>query len=217
MDLGFSGKVIIVTSGPDGSGEGIVRILSGEGAMVAMVGKNISGNRKLQKETESSGGEIFPLETELGDLADCERVVQTVIQKYGRIDGLVNSAGVNSRAGSGTIHSDNFLDSVQKSLGQYYLITHFAVPYLKISKGAIINISSKVPETGIDDNPAHAAVNGAVNALTREWAVELLKYDIRVNALIMKGHTAEIFNAVSFLLSEKSSHTTGQLIYMDAE
>jgi L-fucose dehydrogenase len=131
----------------------------------------------------------------------------------------------------------------------YYLIAHYAVPLQIKSNGAIVNISSKTAGTGQGGTSAYAAANGGRNALTREWAVELLKYGIRVNAIIVAeswtplyekwiktlpnpeeklkeitskipfGHrmttTEEIGNAVAFLLSEKSSHTTGQLIHVD--
>jgi L-fucose dehydrogenase len=131
----------------------------------------------------------------------------------------------------------------------YYLLAQFALPYLKLSKGAIINIGSKTGETGQGGTSAYAAANGGRNALTREWAVELLKYGIRVNAVIVAEcytplyeswiqtfedpaeklknivsriplenrftTSEEIANMVVFLMSEKSSHTTGQLIYVD--
>src|SRR5206468_5042414 len=126
---------------------------------------------------------------------------------------------------------------------------HFSLPFLKDAKGAIVNISSKTAETGQGNTSAYAAANGGRNALTREWAVELLKYNIRVNAVIVaECYTpqyetwirtlknpdekikeiiskiplenrmttpTEIANAVAFLLSDKSSHTTGQLIHVD--
>jgi L-fucose dehydrogenase len=131
----------------------------------------------------------------------------------------------------------------------YYLLAHHALPELKKSKGAIVNISSKTAETGQGGTSAYAAANGARNALTREWAVELLKYGIRVNAIVVaecwtplyeswlkslpdpeaklkeivskiplgnRMTTAEeIANMAAFLLSERSSHTTGQLIHVD--
>jgi L-fucose dehydrogenase len=123
------------------------------------------------------------------------------------------------------------------------------LPELKKTKGSIVNIGSKVAETGQGGTSAYAAANGGRNGLTREWAVELLKYGIRVNAVIVAESytplyekwintlpdpekklkeitekiplgnrmttTEEIANMVAFLLSERSSHTTGQLIHVD--
>ena len=142
-----------------------------------------------------------------------------------------------------------FLASLHKNLVHYYLMAHHALPSLKKSKGSIVNIGSKVAETGQGGTSAYAAANGGRNGLTREWAVELLKYGIRVNAVIVAesytplyekwirtlpdpeaklsqinqtiplGHrmttAEEIANMVAFLLSERSSHTTGQLIHVD--
>jgi L-fucose dehydrogenase len=128
-------------------------------------------------------------------------------------------------------------------------MAHYALPELKKTKGAIVNITSKTAETGQGNTSAYAAANGGRNALTREWAVELLKYGIRVNAVVVaecwtpaydtwiktlsnpeeklkeingkiplenRMTTAEeLANTTAFLLSARSSHTTGQLIHVD--
>src|SRR5579864_7573077 len=185
MDLGLKNKVIIVTGGARGIGEGIVRVLSEEGAMVVIVGRNRDDNFKLQEELEKSGGDSFSVEAELGDPGACEKAVEAVVRKYGRIEGLVNNAGVNDGIGLESGNYERFMRSLHNNLVHYYLMAHFALPYLKISKGAIVNISSKTAETGQGNTSAYAAANGGRNALTREWAVELLKYGIRVNAVIV--------------------------------
>jgi L-fucose dehydrogenase len=162
---------------------------------------------------------------------------------------VVNNAGVNDGVGLENGSYEGFVASLHKNVIHYYLIVQKALPYLKQSKGAIVNITSKVADTGQGGTSAYAASNGARNALTREWAVELLKYGIRVNALVVaecytplyarwieslpnpqekldeitskiplgnRMTTAtEIANTVAFLLSEASSHTTGQLVYVD--
>jgi len=161
----------------------------------------------------------------------------------------VNNAGVNDGVNLEDGSYERFMESLHKNLVHYYLLAHYALPLLIKSKGAIVNISSKTAETGQGGTSAYAAANGGRNALTREWAVELLKYGIRVNAIIvaeswtplyekwisslsnpeekLKEITSkiplgqrmttpeEIGNTAAFLLSEKSSHTTGQLIHVD--
>jgi L-fucose dehydrogenase len=249
MDLGLKNKIVIVTDGARGIGEGIVRVLSAEGAIVAIVGRNEDDNLKLQNVLEKSGGNLFSIDAELSEPAACEKAVEVVVQKYGRIDGLVNNVGINDGVGLKAGNYERFMESLHNNLVHYYLMAHFSLPFLKISNGAIVNISSKTAETGQGNTSAYAAANGGRNALTREWAVELLKYNIRVNAVIVSEcytpqyeswirtlknpdekikeiiskiqlenrmtKPSEIAHAVAFLLSEKSSHTTGQLIHVD--
>src|SRR6266496_3606702 len=249
MDLGLKNKVIIVTGGAKGIGEGIVRVLANEGAIPVIVGRNEEDNKKLLNELTGSGKQSFEVVAELTKPEECEKAVWEILKNLGRIEGLVNNAGVNDGIGLESGSYQKFMESLHKNLVHYYLMAHFALPELKKSKGSIVNISSKTAETGQGNTSAYAAANGGRNALTREWAVELLKYSIRVNAVVVAecftplyekwiktlsnpkeklkeieskiplGNrmttTEEIANAVAFLLSEKSSHTTGQLIHVD--
>ncbi len=249
MDLKLKDKVIIVSGGAKGIGEGIVKVLAEEGAIPVIAGRKEADNLELVAVIEKMGGKAFQVVAELSIPAESEKVINAVITKFGRIDGLVNNAGVND--GVGLEHGDyeNFMASLHKNLVHYYLLAHHALPWLKTSKGAIVNITSKTAETGQGNTSGYAAANGGRNALTREWAVELLKYGIRVNAIVvaecftpayktwldtldngaekLKQITAkiplgnrmttaeEIARTTAFLLSECSSHTTGQLIHVD--
>jgi len=249
MDLQLKDKVIIVTGGAKGIGEGIVKVLAGEGAIPVIVGRNESDNNKTLKEIESSGGKGFQVVAELTKPEDSEKAVKETLKKFGAIHGLVNNAGVNDGVGLENGTYEQFIASLHKNVVHYYLMAHYALPSLKETKGAIVNIGSKTAETGQGGTSAYAAANGGRNALTREWAVELLKYKIRVNAIIVaecwtplyekwietlpnpkekldsivanipleqRMTTAEeIANMTAFLLSEKSSHTTGQLLHVD--
>src|SRR6202000_3196717 len=78
---------------------------------------------------------------------------------------------------------DRFLESLRHNLLHYYSMTHYALPMLKASRGAIVNISSKVAMTGQGNTSAYAAAKGAQLALTPEWAVELLAFSVRVSAV----------------------------------
>ncbi len=249
MDLNLKDKVIIVSGGAKGIGEGIVKVLASEGAIPVIIGRNEKDNLKTVNEVLSSGGNAAQFVAELTKPEDCEKAVKSVIEKFGRIDGLVNNAGVNDGVGLEKGDYERFIASVHKNLVHYYLLAHHALPELKKSKGAIVNIGSKTAETGQGNTSAYAASNGGRNALTREWAVELLPHGIRVNAVIVAEcwtplyenwiktldnpeeklksiiskipleqrmtSSEEIANMVAFLLSEKSSHTTGQLIHVD--
>jgi len=249
MDLGLKDKVIIVTGGGKGIGEGIVKVLAKEGARPVIIGRNERDNQRVIDEVEQHGGKAFQVVAELTKPEACEAAVVAVAERFGQIDGLVNNAGVNDGVGLENGNYERFMESLHKNLVHYYLIAHHALPYLKKSKGAIVNIGSRTAETGQGGTSAYAASNGGRNALTREWAVELLPYGIRVNALIVgdcwtplydywvntfpnpeeklksilsiipfenRMTTAEeLANTTAFLLSEKSSHTTGQLIHVD--
>ena len=246
MDLQLKDKIIIVSGGAKGIGAGIVKLLAAEGAIPVIIGRNADDNALMLKEI---GGNGFAVAAELTEAAECKKAIDETVKKYGRIDGVVNNAGVNDGVGLESGDYKRFMASLQKNLVHYYLIVHHALPELKKTKGAIVNIGSKVADTGQGNTSAYAASNGGRNALTREWAVELLKYGIRVNAVLvaecytplydkwiktlpnpeekLKSITdkiplgkrmttaEEIANMVVFLLSEKSSHTTGQLIYVD--
>ncbi|HNJ29853.1 MAG TPA: SDR family NAD(P)-dependent oxidoreductase, partial [Ferruginibacter sp.] len=182
MNLGLNDKVILVSGGAKGIGAGICKILAAEGAIPVIIGRNEADNISMLNEL---GGRCFYVTAELTDPAACKRAVELVVAKFNRIDGLVNNAGVNDGVGLEKGDYEAFMASLHKNLVHYYLLAHHALPYLVKSKGPIVNIGSKVAETGQGNTSAYAAANGGRNALTREWAVELLKYGIRVNAVIV--------------------------------
>jgi L-fucose dehydrogenase len=185
MNLQLQNKVIIVTGGAKGIGLGIAEVLAAEGAQVAIIGRNETDNQKAVDDIKVKNGNAWQVTAELSNPGECEKAVKAVIEKFGRIDGLVNNAGVNDGVGLENGNYEKFMESYHKNAVHYYLMMHFALPELKKSKGAVVNIGSKTAETGQGNTSGYAAANGARNALTREWAVELLKYSIRVNAVIV--------------------------------
>jgi L-fucose dehydrogenase len=185
MDLQLKDKVIIVTGGARGIGEGIVKVLAKEGAIPVIIGRNEKDNLATVAAVEAAGGHCGQVVAELTDPAASEKAVKAVIEKYGKIDGVVNNAGANDGVGLENGNYEAFMASLHKNMVHYYLIVHHALPELKKSKGAVVNITSKTAETGQGGTSAYAAANGGRNALTREWAVELLKYGIRVNAIVV--------------------------------
>lgn len=185
MDLQLKNKVVIVSGGAKGIGRGIVDLLAKEGAMPVIVGHHEKDNEAAAREIQAAGGTCYQVVAELMNPQACVAAVEKVLRQFGRIDGLVNNAGKND--GVGLEHGDyqKFMDSLHRNLVHYYLLAHHCLPALKQTKGSIVNISSKTAETGQGSTSAYAAANGGRNALTREWAVELLKYGIRVNAVIV--------------------------------
>lgn len=249
MELGLKDKIIIVTGGAKGIGGAISSILAQEGAFPVIIGRSTTDNLQHLETIRQSGGNGDQVTAELTDPQACEQAVKAIAEKYGRIDGLVNNAGVNDGIGLEKGSYEGFMQSLHRNLVHYYLIAHHSLPYLIKSKGAIVNISSKTAETGQGNTSAYAAANGGRNALTREWAVELLPYSIRVNAIIVSESWTPLYDSwissfadrdaklasivqriplekrmtlpeeiaqmAAFLLSSKSSHTTGQLIHVD--
>ena len=249
MNLHLQEKIIIVSGGAKGIGEGIATLLAKEGAIPVIIGRDENDNNKLVASLQGKGLKAGQVVAELSDPLQCENAIKNIAATYGRIDGLINNAGVNDSVNLENGNYEKFISSLQKNVVHYYLLAHHALPYLKMSKGSIVNIGSKVAETGQGATSGYAAANGARNSLTREWAVELLQYEIRVNAVIVAEcytplyekwiqtlpnpneklaqiqakiplgkrftTTEEIANTVAFLLSSVSSHTTGQLVYVD--
>ena len=249
MDLLLKEKVIIVTGGSKGIGYGICKTLAEEGAIPYIIGRTEPDVIKAVQSIKSAGGKAGFAIAELTDHVQCIQAVEKAIEEYGRIDGLVNNAGINDGVGLENGNVQDFVQSLRRNVVHYYHMAHLALPFLKKSKGAIVNIGSKTSITGQGGTSGYTAANGGRNALTREWAVELLPYNIRVNAVIVAEcytplydrwvqtfddpeeklkeitskiplenrmtTTDEIAQTVAFLLSSKSSHTTGQLLYVD--
>jgi NAD(P)-dependent dehydrogenase (short-subunit alcohol dehydrogenase family) len=249
MDLGLQEKVIIVTGGAKGIGEAISKLITAEGGIAVIAGRSTADNEKTVNEIIAAGGKALAVTAELGKVEDCKKVIAETVAKYGKIDGLVNNAGANDGVGLENGSPEKFMQSLQNNLSHYYNLAHFALPYLKVTKGNIVNIGSKVASTGQGNTSGYAASKGAINALTREWAVEMLPYSVRINTVIpaevwtplyetwinslpnpqekLASITAnipfekrmttsvEIANTTVFLLSPRSSHTTGQIVYVD--
>jgi len=249
MNLHLQNKVFIVTGGASGIGAAICNLITAEEGIAVIVDRNASQNEKLIQQLQQAGRQATALQAELTNEEDCKAVIDKTIAAFGRIDGLVNNAGVNDGVSleSGTV--EGFNRSLDVSLVHYFAMAHYALPHLKKTMGSIVNIGSKVSITGQGNTSGYAASKGAINALAREWAAELLPYNLRVNTVIPaevntpqyetwiqkqdnpeeklqqivsriplgKRFTTpkEIANTVVFLLSDVSSHTTGQIIFVD--
>lgn len=184
MDLGLQEKVFIVTGGSKGIGGAISSVLVQEGAIVVIAGRKVQDGQRKLKELQGLAGKADFFEIELQDEDRRSELVRYVIDKYGRIDGLVNNAGVNDSVSlrKGTI--EEFLGSYHKNVVHVFSLVQKCLPYLIRTKGSIVNIGSKVADTGQGGTSGYAASKGAINALTREWALDLAEHSIRVNCVI---------------------------------
>ena len=245
MDLGLRDKLILVTGGAKGIGAATVEAFSAEDCRVVLVDRDTETGTSLEK---SLGSRVSYIEADLTNLEACKKVIEQTVSLFGGLDVLVNNAGFNDGLGLDTPPAD-FMISVQNNLLHVYAMTHYALPQLRKGPGCLVNLGSKVSETGQGHTSAYAAAKGAISALTREWAVALAPDKIRVNCVIpaecltdqyeqffqsqAKPEAAkkaiadivpfekrlttpeEIAQTIVFLASECSSHTTGQLVYVD--
>ncbi len=241
-------KIVLITGGSKGIGGGITQAFSTEGATSIILDRNPKEAESLIEKIVSSGGKAESCPVEMTDESGVKRVVSEILEKHGRIDIVVNNAGVNDgvgiRAGVAAFEA-----SLRKNLIHFYSLVHFALDALTASRGAIVNIGSKVAETGQGGTSGYAASKGGINALTREWALDLARHGIRVNCVIpaevitplyerwlktlpdseeqlikinqsipLGRRTTtieEIADTVVFIASPRSSHTTGQILYVD--
>lgn len=190
MDLGLSGKVVIVTGGASGIGEAIVRTFVAEGAIVAIVDRDREKGARLADElNQQQDGQDGPAEVasfvhaDLCDLASIEQAVSATVDHYGRIDVVVNNAGTNDSVGLDQ-GPEAFEASLRLNLTHYFAIVHHCSEQLRGHQGAIVNVSSKVSVTGQGGTSGYAAAKGAINALTREWAVDFAADGVRVNTVV---------------------------------
>jgi L-fucose dehydrogenase len=184
MDLQLKDKVVIVTGGAKGIGAAIVRACAGEGAVPMIVDCDVNAGGQLQNELQGKGMVCGLVAVELSTPEDCSRAVDQTLKTLGRLDALVNNAGRNDKVGLEHGNPREYVASLQRNVVHYYSMAHYALPHLKRSQGAIVNIGSKTAVTGQGSTSGYASSKGAIMALTREWAAELLPYSIRVNTIL---------------------------------
>jgi L-fucose dehydrogenase len=241
MDLDLKDKVVLVTGGASGIGAAIVRAVVSEGAAVVIADRCA--------EREAAGPKVHVVAGDLTLAENCKKAVEQTLERFGRLDALVNNAGVNDRVGLERGSPADYVASLERNLLHYYNMAHYALPALKASRGSVVNIASKTAITGQGDTSGYASAKGAILALTREWAVELAPYGIRSNAVVpaevmtplyrswletfpdpeekLAGIVSriplgkrmttpdEIASMVTFLISGKASHITGQHLFVD--
>lgn len=248
MDLELKDKVVIVTGGTKGIGEGISRSFAAEEAIVIVFGRNRDeGEAFVQGICEEGNKAAFRF-AEMTNEENVGEAVKSTLEEFGRIDIVVNNAGVNDGVDL-SAGVEAFRESLEKNLTQCYSLVHHCLDALKKSRGNIVNIGSKVAETGQGGTSGYAAAKGGMNGLTREWALDLASDGIRVNSVIpaevmtplyerwIAGQpdpeadlkaicdsiplekrmttSKEIADTVVFVASARSSHTTGQILYVD--
>ncbi len=184
MDLHLKEKVILVTGGAKGIGAAIVRTAAAEGAIPVFLDRDAEAGQQLRTALQSSGVKGEFVAGEITAPQTWGKTVEFALQKFGRLDALVNNVGANDNVGLERGTPEKFVASLELNLVHYYAMAHYALPALKESRGAIVNISSKTAVTGQGGTSGYVAAKAAILGLTREWAAELLPTGIRVNAVV---------------------------------
>jgi L-fucose dehydrogenase len=184
MDLELTNKVVLITGGAKGIGASIARACGREGAVPVIVDRDAPSCELLQAELRESGVKSHSIPLDVSNPDNCKKAVEMTVASLGRLDVLVNNAGVNDGVGLEHGSPEDYVASLGRNLLHYYHMAHYALPHLKTRSGSIVNISSKTAITGQGNTSGYASAKGAILALTREWAVELLSYGIRVNAVV---------------------------------
>lgn len=182
MDLLLQNKVVIVTGGGSGIGAAISHLLAEEAAIPVIV-TNMQPDALWLAQLRQLQPKADVVIADLCDEQNCASAVTHVLQRFGRIDGLVNNAGVNDGVGLEAGRAA-FVASLEKNLIHYYLMAHFCQQALEQSQGAIVNIASKTALSGQGGTSGYCASKGAILALTREWALSLRHSGVRVNAVV---------------------------------
>jgi L-fucose dehydrogenase len=184
MDLGLEEKTIVVTGGASGIGAAVVRCLAHEGAVPVIVDQDGEKGSRLKAELRDGGLRCEMVVATLGEGEGSRAAVESAARFTGALHGLVNNAGLNDGVGLEGGTSEAFLRSLRRNVLHYFEMAHFSLPFLKETRGAIVNVSSKVAFTGQGGTSGYAASKGGIMALTREWAVDLLPCGVRVNAVV---------------------------------
>jgi L-fucose dehydrogenase len=184
MDLQLKDKVVLITGGAKGIGAAITQGCAREGAIPVFVDKDEKAGKELTSEIQKSGARCEFIAADLLRVENCSAAVDAALRKFERLDVLVNNVGTNDNVGLENGSPEKYLRSLELNLLHYYNMAHFALPALKKRKGCIVNVASKVAMTGQGGTSGYASAKGAILSLTREWAAELLKYGIRVNAIV---------------------------------
>jgi len=183
MDLYLKNKVVIVTGGTKGIGEGIVRSLADENATVVFVNRPGVEGPAIEQELKQQGKEVLFLPAELSDIAECKKIIDTTVERYGNIYCIINNAGGNN--GVNLLEPPEiFIEGMLVNLIHYYALVHYAHDYLIKSRGNVVNIGSHVSITGQGQTSAYVAAKGAIDGLTREWAAYFCDKGVRVNCVV---------------------------------
>jgi 3-oxoacyl-[acyl-carrier protein] reductase len=240
----FEGKTAIVTGGSRGIGRACVARLAAEGAKVALIYQNNQqAAEAVVAELKDAPGEVRAIQADVRDLQRAHDVVDPLFEEWGKIDVLVNSAGIVQDGLLGAMTQEQWRQVIETNLGGTFNYCHAVTqPMMMMRRGSIVNLSSTAAEFAARGQVNYAASKGGINGLTHALAKELAPRNIRVNAVapgmietdmsqvvrgiagdqIKKmiplkriGQPEEIAAVVAFLASDDAAYLTGQVLRVD--
>jgi NAD(P)-dependent dehydrogenase (short-subunit alcohol dehydrogenase family) len=241
--LTFAGKLGLVTGGGTGFGEAIAAELAAQGASIVL--HCAFDQRVAQKTVEgilAGGGRATIVQGDLSVVEECRRVVDGAVEFLGGLDILVNSASAHEPCDFFAVTPQQFDQIIQQNVRAQYFCAQSAAPHLAQRSGSILNVASMHAFAGAPGYTLHSAEAGAIVAMTRELAAELLSQHVRVNAIApgiletcedltcgdpvrpygsqvspwgRAGSLAEIARTATFLVSDAAGFVTGQVLYVD--
>ncbi|HEX9755693.1 MAG TPA: SDR family NAD(P)-dependent oxidoreductase [Gemmatimonadales bacterium] len=244
MDSGLAGKAVIVTGGSRGIGRAIVELFSVEGADVTFLFReNTAAAAEVIAAGRAAGRQITAEQVDVRDPQGCAAAVERVAERGGRIDVLVNNAGLVRDNLLGLLEDDDVRAVLDTNIGGIFNVTRAVVPHMVARRaGKIINVSSVAGEKGGRGQTNYAASKGAINAFTRALAVELAPRRITVNAvapgvietdmsqairdrageevksrILLRrfGAPIDVAYAIWFLASRYADYITGEVLHVD--
>ncbi|OWF47950.1 17-beta-hydroxysteroid dehydrogenase 14-like [Mizuhopecten yessoensis] len=179
----YKGKVTIVTGGSKGIGKGCVEVFVKHGSKVVFCARGEKEGKELEAEMNKRGpGETMFLTCDVSKEADIKNVVAKTVEKYGRIDCLINNAGQHPPHTSiDDISADDFRRLLDVNIVSIFLFSKFALPHLRKTKGNIINASSLVGQIGQPGATTYVSTKGAITSFTKALAVDEAVHGVRVN------------------------------------
>ena len=180
----LASQVAIVTGSGRGIGRGIAEVFSREGAKVVIATRTVEEGKAVEHNIRQSGGEAFFVQTDVASESSVQQMVEQTTEKYGKIDVLVNNAGITLFKPLLEATVEDWEHVINIDLRGTFLCSKYVLPeMMKQQKGSIINISSNHAVATLPDTEIYAAAKAGVNGMTRSMALSLGKYGIRVNAI----------------------------------
>ena len=241
----FADQVVIVTGGAQGIGRACVEAFAAEGAGVVIADIDAESGEKTAEAIKAQGGRAQFIQTDVGDASQAQRLVDRTLEAFGRLDVLINNAGIIKTAEFLDISEADFDAVLRVNLKGVFLVGQAAArAMVKQGKGAIVNMSSANAVVAIPNQVPYVTSKGAVNQLTKVMALALADKGVRVNAIgpgsiltdllqvVMSdeaarrrilsrtpmgrcGEPSEVAKVALFLASDDASYLTGQCIYPD--